>query len=354
MDKNISLLKAIYFHTQKIRFLKTYDEYFNFPYNTCILKEINSNTELISNIMKFEFVTIFDENYPEKLKLIISPPPIIFYKGDISLLISETILAFIGSRKASIYGENVSRTLLQNLNAYEFVSISGLALGIDTFAHEFSIDNNIKTIAVLGSGISQIYPRTNQKLADKIIEKGGLIISEFLPETPAYKYNFPWRNRLIAGLSKAVIVIEAQIQSGTTHTATWAIDSSIDVYAVPGSILSQNCEGTNQLILSGAHPLINAELLIHNLSLKFKMSGNNKSSDLTAAQAEGQSNVDLFCNNTQREIINVLSNGPLSINSIISLTNLSIQEISIALTDLTIKRIVNKHFGNFYSLISFK
>ncbi len=170
-------------------------------------------------------------------------------------------LAVVGTRKFSGYGKEACEKIISGLKGYNIIIVSGLALGIDAIAHQAAIDNNIKTIAIPGSGLdfSVLHPRTNHRLAKEIVENGGALLSEFEWEQPAAIHTFPQRNRIIAGISQGTLVIEAPERSGALITANFALDFNRDVFSVPGSIFNENSKGTNKLLKMGAVPVTSAE-----------------------------------------------------------------------------------------------
>ncbi len=198
-----------------------------------------------------QIVTIFDSIYPKLLKQIYDPPWVLFCKGDVSLLSYEKKISVIGTRDPSQNGllslEKIVRPLLDT----KWLIVSGLAVGIDVRAHTTAMNNQGKTIAVLGSGINSIYPQCHKYLAS-IIAKDHLLISEFLPNQQPQKWTFPMRNRIISGLSKGTLIIEARKRSGSLITADLALQQGREVFAVPGSILDDRTEGTHWLIQQGA------------------------------------------------------------------------------------------------------
>jgi DNA processing protein len=195
-------------------------------------------------------ISLTDKKYPKKLKEIKNPPKTIYYQGKI--IWNNPCLAVIGSRNCSIENKNTCLKIIKDL-PQEFVIVSGLAKGIDSFAHASALKSGKATIAVLPSGIERIYPKENEVLAKKIIENDGLLISEYPSKTKPTKFSFIQRNRITAGLSSAVLVIEAQVKSGTMHTVRFAQEQGKTIYAVPGS------EGSDYLILSGAIPVLSAK-----------------------------------------------------------------------------------------------
>lgn len=208
-----------------------------------------------------EVVTYFDKNYPIMLKEIFQPPWCLFLKGNITLLNKARKLAIVGAREASCYGKNVLQHLLPPLLKREITIVSGLAKGIDTLAHQTTMDFGGETIAVIAGGFNHLYPKENEKLATKI-GKDHLIISEYPPETRPTKWQFPARNRIISGLCEGTIIIEARRKSGSLITANYALQEGREVFAVPGSIFSPFSEGTNDLIQHGAKLVLSADDII--------------------------------------------------------------------------------------------
>jgi DNA processing protein len=198
-----------------------------------------------------EAVTLFDEGYPPLLKEIIDPPLALFYEGDLAAARRPAALALVGSRRASPYGRNAARHLASALAKAGAAIVSGLASGIDAAAHQAALDAGGTTIAVLGTGLDVVYPKSHRRLS-RAIARHGLILTEFGPGTPPLKHHFPIRNRIISGLSHATVVIEATSHSGSLITARLAAEQGREVYAVPGPIFSPGSEGTNRLIQYGA------------------------------------------------------------------------------------------------------
>lgn len=205
-----------------------------------------------------ELIHIYDKYYPEKLKTIYDKPIVLYIKGNKSIL-NEFSLAIIGCRDQTKYGEIVAKNISYEISKNNIVTISGLARGIDSIAHKETLKAKGKTIAVIGSGVDNIYPEENKELAKEIIKNGGAIISEYVVGTKAQKMNFPARNRIISGMSNGVVVIEAKKKSGTMITVDFALEQGKEVFAVPGNILSPNSEGTNELIKQGAKLVTNVQ-----------------------------------------------------------------------------------------------
>ena len=195
-------------------------------------------------------ISIEDKKYPARLGEIRNPPRNIYYKG--KLIWNRPCLAVIGSRNCSTESKKIVDKIIKGLPE-QVVVVSGLARGIDTAAHQSAVRHDKGTIAVLPCGIERIYPKENEGLAKKILEKNGLIVSEYPGKTKPAKFSFIQRNRITAGLSFAVLVVESQMKSGTMHTVRFAEEQGKTIYAVPGS------EGTDYLILNGAIPASKAE-----------------------------------------------------------------------------------------------
>lgn len=214
--------------------------------------------------------TLSAESFPPLLSEITDPPEKLYIKGEFPL--AEKYLTVVGTRKPSSYGKDVMKTLIAGLRGLPVVIVSGLALGTDALAHEAALENNILTVAVPGSGLSDkvLYPAANRELAKKILQAGGCLISEFEPEFKATDFSFPQRNRIMAGLSHATLVIEAQLKSGTLITSKFATQYNRDILAVPGSIFSSLSEGPHMLIRLGATPVTTPEELREALGFKIE------------------------------------------------------------------------------------
>ena len=248
------------------------------------LEKINLNKEDIEKILNIYYkqnldnimyyikknniitVSINDENYPNSLKNIYDPPILLYLKGNIDLIYKKSI-SIIGCRLCSSYGKVVTKKFAYNLAKKNITIISGLARGIDTYAHIGALEANGNTIAVLGSGIDVIYPKENENLYNSIIKNNGLIISEYIIGTKPIPINFPKRNRIISALSSGVLVTEAKIRSGSFITVDFALEQGKEIFAVPGNINSVNSEGTNSLIKQGAKLVTSVDDILDELIL---------------------------------------------------------------------------------------
>lgn len=217
---------------------------------------ISKNEEILNYHIKYmkenniKIININEREYPQALKEIYDPPISLYVKGNIEKLNNKNI-GIVGCRECTTYGKKSAEYFAYNLSKQNINIVSGLAKGIDSYAHLGSL-NNGNTIAVLGNGLDIIYPKENLELANEIIKRGGTIISEYPCGTKPDKMKFPARNRIISGISSGIIVIEAKEKSGTLITVDFALEQGRDVFVVPGNINSINSVGTNDLIKQGA------------------------------------------------------------------------------------------------------
>ena len=212
--------------------------------------------ECLKEFRSFPSISIEEEDYPDELLEIYNPPALLFYQGDLSLLKGKR-LAVVGSRQATAYGLAVTKKLMKEIGN-QLIIVSGLAKGIDSAAHLASLKNGGKTIGVIGTGLDMVYPKENQELQE-FLGKEHLLLSEYGPGQGARPYHFPERNRIIAGLSNGVLVVEARKKSGSLITCERALEEGRDVLAVPGSILSPESAGCNHLIEEGAYCVTNGQ-----------------------------------------------------------------------------------------------
>lgn len=270
--------------------------------------------------MEIKKVYINEDNYPALLKEIADPPNPLYYIGNLGLLDKECV-AIVGSRRTTQYGRWTARTLGKKVAAAGGVVVSGMAAGIDACAHWGAVDagegcETVNTVAVMGCGIDQCYPKGNRELWDKIISR-GLVISEYAPGTEATKYTFPKRNRIISGVSGAVVVVQAPNSSGALITAERAVEQGREVYAVPANINSEYNFGSNKLLLDGANPLVIMDDLLADRGLFDGLSeehelmlGEEEKKVLTEILANGEQNSDQLANSlgiTAAEINGIVS-----------------------------------------------
>ena len=209
------------------------------------------------------FLMYEDVLYPKRLKEVYLPPVVLFYKGRLELF-NRLSIGIVGARNHTEYSKEALEYLLPDILERKVSIISGLARGVDSLAHQLTLDLNGETIAVIGNGINICYPKENQSLYDAIGSK-GLILSEYPLDSPPLKFHFPYRNRIIAGLSHGLCVIEAKLHSGSLITANVALSENRQVFALPGNITSEYSKGTNELITAGAFPIRNANDILEPL-----------------------------------------------------------------------------------------
>ncbi|HAF62061.1 MAG TPA: DNA-protecting protein DprA [Anaerolineaceae bacterium] len=279
---------------------------------------------------EIQIITTGEESYPARLLQIANPPPVLYVRGKISEQDQQAI-AVVGTRKVTSYGKSVVRDL-GGIFAHNNVTIvSGLARGVDSEAHRAILKAGGRTLAVMGSGVDVIYPPENAQLAQEIIENGA-IISDYAPGTQPEGVNFPPRNRIIAGLSLATVVIEAGERSGALITASFTADQGKDVFAVPGSIYAPQSKGTNKLIFDGAYPLIQYDSIFEIL-------------DLQNVQYQHTMQRDIPTDEVEILILKLLQNEAMHIDDLQAATGLPVSRISSALTILELKGHV-KNTGN--------
>ncbi|MBB6443830.1 DNA-processing protein DprA [Bacillus benzoevorans] len=232
------------------------------PAANAILKDFHSPS-LIHTLKLYEqngisCVTIFDQEYPVMLRETSMPPWVLYAKGDLGLLKTKHLLAVVGSRQATAYGKKAIEQLFPRLIGSQIVIVSGLAAGIDAYAHQTAIQYGGKTIGVIAGGFNHLYPKENVLLAN-VMMKDHLVLTEYPFFMRPQKWHFPLRNRIIAGLCQGTLVVEAKQKSGSLITANYAVQEGRDVFAVPGHILGPHSTGTNELIQQGAKLIISAQ-----------------------------------------------------------------------------------------------
>lgn len=279
-----------------------------------------------------------DSEYPERLRQTRYPPTVLYVSGDVNALNSDCV-AGVGARSSTKYGRDAVKSVCEPLARAGLTLVSGLAHGIDAEVHRVSLESGARTIAVLGTAIDDTYPRDHSRLRAEIERGGGAVVSEYPPGTRWNRGLFPMRNRIISGLSRAVIVIEAAKKSGTMITAGWALDDGRDVLAVPGSIFALNCEGTNRLIKQGAYPVTRADDV-------FAVLGIDPPRDKTAAAEDESADISP----RGKEILAALRDGELGLDELALKTSLAPAELLAELTELEITGAVTALPGPKYSV----
>lgn len=284
-----------------------------------------------------------DENFPNKLREIDNPPKKIYAIGNVNLL-NENLIAIIGSRNNTMYGEKWTKKFCSELIKYNLNIVSGMALGIDSIAHKVSIENGNPTIAVLPCGFENIYPKENIVLYNKIITGGGLIISEYEPNTKADSKKFLQRNRIVAGISIGVLVVEAAYRSGTSVTAKLAKAQKKKVFCVPGSLDNKKSVGTNNLIKEGAILVNEIEDIISQYNFLSKIEKECKNRENLLEEV-------VLKNNEEKMIYQILSKKELSIEQLERFCNIDSSKILRNLTILEIRKIIKRTSGGKYKTI---
>lgn len=282
-----------------------------------------------------KYTTYFDEDYPYKLKKYDDSPYILFYKGNIKKLNYGKNVSIVGARNCTYYGIQCTKYITKQLTLNNVNIISGMAYGIDGFAHSTCIQNGGYTCAVLGSGVNVIYPKRNTKLYHEILKK-GCIISEFLPGTIPYSYNFPLRNRIISALCDILIVIEAGEKSGSLITANYALNQGKDIVAVPGSIFSDKSKGTNLLIHDGAFPFTD----MNNL---FKLLDINSKNSIQNSKTKNSMQSPLY-----KKIYELIGDTPIHIDDLLRLTEVDITHLYELLFEMQLNKQIFCLSGNYY------
>ena len=286
----------------------------------------------------YRLIKYTDCDYPEKLRLYSGMPQVLYVKGALPDPSKKTV-AIVGARKCSAYGRQTAERFSRVLGENGVQIISGLAVGIDSFAHAGCIKGGGKTFAVMGCGIEHVYPPSNERLYRQIIECKGGIISEFEPSSPPLSYHFPIRNRIISALSDIVIIIEAQKKSGSLITASYALEQGVSIYAVPGKISDTLSFGTNDLIFQGAVPAISPEQILEALGVK------------TAKEKEGSDPSFDKTNHSDDEIkmLNIIMSNALSLDEICRASGFNTQYVSKLIMHLELKGDIYSPFPGLYS-----
>jgi DNA processing protein len=280
------------------------------------------------------------DGYPPLLREIYAPPPVLFVKGKLESF-TRHACGVVGTRRMSQYGRSAAAVIVKRLVEKQIAIVSGLALGIDTVAHQTCLDNGGVTIAVLGCGLDRVYPAANKKLSDRIAECGALV-SEFdlgaLPEA----FHFPRRNRIISGLSAGVLVVEAPKKSGSLITANYALQQGRDVFAVPGSIFSEASDGTFGLLKSGAIPVRSGDDIIENIQ-HLRLAG---VSDVKAPHEGLSMAMPLeLLSPAEQQLLACISTEPLRIDAIAEKSGRAIPELFDILLNLELKGIIRQVSG---------
>jgi len=280
-----------------------------------------------------EIKKLSKEEFPKALLEIPQPPEQLYIIGELP---KENLiyLSIVGSRKFTSYGKETCEKIIAGLKGYPIVIVSGFAMGIDTIAHKKAMQIGLKTIVFPGSGLSDeaMYPKTNVRLMREVVEKGGCLLSEFEPDFKATQWSFPMRNRLMAGMSKAVLIIEAEEKSGTLITARLTTEYNRDLLVVPGSIFSSNSKGTNRLIRQGATPVTCAEDVLEALGFEIKK------------DKEKQATLFLDLSPEEKKVVDLLRE-PMPRDDLIRAMKMPIPNANAILSVMEIKELIKEEMG---------
>ncbi len=268
-----------------------------------------------------------DTQYPRRLKEIDHPPPVLYFSGSLEE-VDQWAVAVVGTRRVTAYGRQVTEEIGQRLAQNSVTVVSGLARGVDALAHQAALKNGGRTIAVLGCGVDQIYPPEHRNLARQIIDSGCLV-SDYPPGTPPEAANFPPRNRIISGLSQAVIVVEASEKSGALITAAFAAEHGREVFAVPGYIYAPQSRGTNNLIRAGGHLFMGIDDVL-------------KSLQMTEISMQKAARTLLPGNADEAVLYTLLGNEPIHVDEIQERIDMPVEQVSAMLTLMELKGLVRQ------------
>lgn len=284
------------------------------------------------NSKEISVTTFISGTFPERLKHILPVPQVLYYKGDLSIAKENNILGVVGTRKPSRYGRWVAEEFCTTLAENNVITISGLAFGIDSEVARKTLLVKGKTIAVLGGGLEEIYPSANVGLAKDIVRNGGLLLSEYFPNRKPTKYTFPERNRIISGLSRGVLVIEAGLGSGSLITANMAIDQGKELFVVPGNIDSKESKGSNKLIMelpetftSSPDQILNSFGLVKEYEKEYYQ-----------------------CSIEEKRVLDAISGDPKPFDELCEILMEDSKNLNLLLTQMEISGIIKKLPGNYY------
>lgn len=280
-----------------------------------------------------EVVTVLDEHYPDLLHEIAQPPWVLYVKGDVSL-INSAALAIVGTRRPSHYGTSVARKLAYRLAKHGWTIVSGMAIGIDSEAHRGALEAEGRTVAVLGSGVDVVYPKSNAPLYRELI-RSGAVVSEFPPGTQPHPGFFPQRNRIISGLSRGSIIVEAEEKSGSLITADASMEQNRDVFAIPGPITSPKSIGPHRLIQQGAKCITTLEDILEEYP-------DMREQTIEIAQTEDSVQLTI----DEATVLEHLETEPVHLDRLCERTSLSLAELHPILLQLQVKRLIKQLPGS--------
>lgn len=281
-----------------------------------------------------KYITYDNENYPERLKTIEDFPTVLFYKGSLNNINFDKTIAIVGSRNSTEQAKVNVLNIVSGFKNTDITIVSGLAAGIDTASHKAAIDNNLKTVAVIGSGLNFQYPAANKYLYKKIEEENGVIFSEYPDDLPPAPQNFPQRNRIVTALSKGVIIAEARIKSGAMISAKFALEQGRELMCIPGLISNPNCEGIYYLIKQGAGIVTNSDDVLSILNWEVKP----------------QKSLKLNLDGLKKQIYDLISCEEISIEGLNIKLDVGINELMMKLTEMELDGLIIQKNGLYYTL----
>ena len=310
---DIDFLMKLGFRKDKTERIMEFRQGINFHQLLRQIEEVNA-----------KILCVDDSGYPSCLRAISNPPPFLFVRGKLPPL--HKAIGVVGTRKITDYGNLATEKFVSNLVMNGFVIVSGLALGVDACAHETVVKNSGITVAVLGSGVDHIYPADNRNLAERILRKGGAIISEYPLGTPALQHHFPMRNRIISGLSRGVLIAEGGVKSGALITARYALEQGREVFAIPNNITKLGLSGTNHLIRRGEAKLVEN---VNHILEEFQMQATTIKTPLSFSSIES-------------ELLERIINGGKSIDELVLETPYNVAKLSEVFINLQLKGVVRE------------
>ncbi len=286
-----------------------------------------------------KFLTFENPNYPQILKEIHDPPMVLYYKGDLNNCNLNRTVAFVGSRNCSMNGKDSAKKVIKGFKGTDVCIVSGLAAGIDTVAHTAAIENELKTIGVIASGVDFVYPSSNKKLYQQIEEGSGVIFTEYFPTFEPIKFRFPQRNRIVSGLSFGTVVVEAAIKSGALITANLTLEQGRELMCIPGLISNPNTEGIYKLLKNGAAIVTNAEDVLNTLNWEIK----------TAEKSSEKRSFDKF-NIDEKKILYTINIEPKTFDEIQKETNFDTETLLELLTTLELNSVITQTVDDRYKI----
>ena len=289
-------------------------------------------------------LTWHDEKYPGRLKETADAPPVLYWRGDLSGD-DEASIAVVGTRRPTDYGCRITADLCAALAARGVVVVSGLALGIDTRAHRATLDAGGRTIAVLGNGLDSIYPSENRRLADRILDEGGALVSEFALGARPEASNFPRRNRIISGMTLGTLITEAGETSGTRWTVYHALEQNREIFCVPGSVYSESSRLTNRLIREGAKLVCDVRDILEEIGL------DGEPKQMPLGLARPQERKPQPADPEEADLLRHVTTEPTHIDDLVQMNGRPIAEVSSLLTMLELKGLVQQVGTMHYQLV---